>query len=123
MVSKQDLIRNKLAQKVFNVFGKTTILKKETQPTYNTRGELIDNSITQETVITVPYNITLDDLQYESIGELKLGSLQAAVPYTIDISEGDIFEYEGIEWKITTIEKNYLPDNVVTIASLTKVQD
>jgi hypothetical protein len=46
--------------------------------------------------------------------------MAAAVPYTVTVDIGDVFTIESQDWIVKQVEKNYLPDNVVTIVLLSK---
>lgn len=120
-MAKQDVIRAKLQAKVFTPYGKTVTLIKHLSPTYNDRGEL-ENAYTQSTssVTVVPYNILDSSRQQERVGDADTGNLQMALPYTVSVDLKDELLMEGDYWVVNGIEKNYLPDNVVTIVSVNK---
>lgn len=120
-MAKQDTVRSKLQTKVFTPYGKTVTLIKYLSPTYNERGEL-ESGYTQSTssITVVPYNILDSSRQQERVGDANTGSLQMAIPYTVSVSLKDEILMEGDYWVINEIEKNYLPDNVVTIVSVNK---
>lgn len=121
MASKQDQIRNKLQTKVFSVFGKTVTLKSKSAVVYNDRGEEENQTLTSSSIEIVPYNIVHNSTSHQQFGELKAGDMDAAVPYTVDISKGDLLTIESEDWIVRELEKNYLPDNVVTIVRLSRV--
>lgn len=119
-MAKQDQIRAKLASKIFTPYGKTVTLKSKSSPVYNTRGELEDVTDTQSSISIVPYNIISSERFYESFGEMDTGDVEAAIPYTVTVAIGDEIVMEGDTYTIIRVEKNYLPDNVVTIVRLSK---
>lgn len=121
-MAKQDIIRTKLQNKVFNVFGKTVTLKTVSAPSYNSRGEQEDQTLTSSTITIVPYNIIDKRQTFEAFGDILEGEMDAAIPYTETVSIGDILVIESENWVIRAIEKNYLPDNVVTIVRLSPEQ-
>jgi len=120
MVSKQALIRTKLASKVFNVIGKSVTLNSKSSPVYNSRGELESITSVPSTITVVPYNLTEKDQVYESWGNLEEGETDMAINYEVTINVEDTITMEGDTWRVKAVEKNYLPDNVVTIVRLSK---
>ena len=118
-----DGIRLKLENKVFNKFGKTVTLKSKSSPIYNDRNEEVASTLTSSTTKIVPYNILQDGTSYEAFGDVKEGDMDAAVPYDITVNKGDIFTIEDEDWNIRAVDRNYLPDNVVTIIRLTREQN
>lgn len=121
-MTKQATIRNKLDSKVFNVIGKTVTLNSKSSPTYNIRGEEEDATITSSSIVIVPYNIMFREQSYEAFGDIESGEKDAAVRYDVDINIDDYLEIESENWIVKAIEKNYLPDNVVTIVRLSRSQ-
>lgn len=119
----QDDIRTDLTTEVFNEIGKTVTLKSKSSPIYNTRGEEINQTFTESSVIIVPYSIIQDDTKREPFGDVEEGAMDAAVPYTTTVNKGDKFTIESEDWIVRAVERNYLPDNVVTIVRLTREQN
>lgn len=120
-MAKQDTVRAKLQNKVFSVYGKTVTLIKYLSPTYNERGELESGySASTSSITVVPYNITNSARRQEVVGDANVGGMQMATPYTTSISIKDDVLMEGTYWTVSSIEVNYLPDNVVTIFTVTK---
>lgn len=120
-ITKQELFRQKLQTKMFDVIGKTVTLKSKDSPTYNTRGDELDTTYTESSVVIVPYNIVFNIQSYEIFGTLNSGELDYAISYTETVKVDDLVLIEGSDWRIKQIEPNYLPDNIVTIVRLTKV--
>jgi len=123
MATKQELVRSKLKSKVFDILGKTVTLIKQSSPTYNTRGELEDNTETSSSITIVPYNILYKEKTYQSFGDLEEGESEAAVPYDTVVDVDDKIVMDSQTYIITKLERNYLPENVVTIIRLSKSQD
>lgn len=123
VTSKQDLVRQKLEAKVFNAFGKTVTLIKDSTPIYNNRGELEDSTEVESSIVTVPYNFMKGRLSYQPFGDLKEGESDMAVPYTVDIAVKDQIEMEGQRYKVVNLEENPLPDNTVTIIRISKINN
>lgn len=121
MVS-DDALRVKLENKVFTPYGKTVTWKQATK-VLNSRGELSSTSYASSTTIIVPYNIIDKSQSYEKFGTLNSGEMDAAVRYTIAVDIDDQFVIESENWIVKNVEKNYLPDNVVTIVRLAKEQN
>ena len=121
-MTKQDSIRTKLNNKVFVPYGKSVTLSRLSATTTNTRGETEILSKTVSTINIVPYNIVSNRQTNQSFGVLDSGQMDCAIPYNVTVSTGDLLTIEGYDWKITQIEYNFLPDNVVTIARIQKVQ-
>lgn len=116
----QDKIRTKLSAKVFGKIGKTATLKTVT-PVYDNRGDMVDYSSVDTQITFVPYNITTDETLYEQWGNVNIGEMDAAIPYDTIITIDDRMTIESEDWQIINIQKNYLPDNVVTIVRLSKI--
>jgi SPP1 family predicted phage head-tail adaptor len=121
MVEKYVTIRNKLDKKIFIPYGKTVTFKSRGSPTYNSRGEVEAETYTTTSIPIVPYNIIDANQSYEAFGNLEAGDLDAAVPYNVSVAIDDVITMEGTDYRIKAIEKNYLPENVVTIIRITKV--
>ena len=121
-VSKQDLIREKLQTKVFDVIGKSVTLINKSSPTYNTRGDLISAVSTSSTITIVPYDITSDKRLFETWGNVNEGQMDVAIPYDITVGYDDILTIEGTNYLIKEVSPNYLPDNVVTIVRVYEEQ-
>jgi hypothetical protein len=122
-MAKQDSIRAKLENKVFNVIGKKVTFISKVSPTYDVRGEITayGTDSTSETEI-VPYNIISDSQTYEAFGAVNTGDMDAAVRYSLSIKLDDIFVIDSTRYLIKNIQPNYLPDNVVSIVRLVKEQ-
>jgi hypothetical protein len=120
MVSASS-IRTKLQNKIFTPYGKSVTLKSQSSPVYNTRGEQESVTQTTTTITVVPYNIIANRRSYEPFGDLDSGDLEMAVPYSVSIALKDIITMDGTDYVVSQVEKNYLPDNVVTIVRVSKV--
>lgn len=108
---------------VFGEFGKTITLINRTTPIYNTWGDVEDYLDTSTSVVSVPYDIFWDRKSPQPFGELKDGEMALAVPYTVSVEKEDIFLIEDEYFKTTSVNKNWLPDNVVTILVLTRAHN
>lgn len=118
-----DEMRTDLQEEVFNEIGKTVTLNVKSSKTYNTRGDLENWTTTSSSVVIVPYNITSNRNNNIAPGQLDEGDMQVAIPYTVTVALGDELVIDGITYRISNIQPNFLPDNVVTIASLTKIEN
>lgn len=116
----QNEIRADLQTEVFDAFGKTITLINRNTPIYNTWGDVEDYDDSSSSVICVPYDIFWDRKSSNPFGELKEGEMALAVPYTVTVNKEDIFQIESDYWKVVSVNKNWLPDNVVTILVLTR---
>lgn len=121
-MSEQNDIRNDLDVEIFGEIGKTVTFKRQSSPIYNTRGEQEDVTSTDSTITIVPYNITHEERTRQPFGDLPEGSMFAVVRYDQVIDAGDKIEIESEDWEVQLVERNYLPGNVATIVSLTRVQ-
>ena len=123
-MAKQDIIRTKLENKVFGLFGKNVVYISKTAPTTDIRGEIVayGTDVTSSTSI-VPYNIISQRQVYEAFGAQKEGEMDAAVRYDFTVKIDDLFVIDSVNYLIKQIEYNYLPDNVVTIVRLAKQQN
>ena len=118
----QDEIRDDLDNEVFDEFGKTVTLINESLPIYNDRKELESSTQVSTDIIAVPYNIIENRQSHQVFGEMDEGDLDMAVRYDQTIAIDNLVVIEGITYKVKDINKNYLPDNVVTIVRLTKTE-
>ncbi len=119
----QNEFRLDLDEELFNVIGKSVTLTRKSSPVYNVRGEEENVTDTPSSITIVPYNIIDARQSYQSFGNLEEGDLDAAVPYTVSLDIDDVITMESVDYRIKQVDKNYLPDNVVTIIRLTKDQD
>jgi hypothetical protein len=120
-MAKQDIVRSKLDSKVFTPYGKVVTLLKKLSPTYTSGGELEGWLASTSSITVVPYNILDNRRLHENPGSIESGEMQMAVRYDVDIDPKDVITLEGVDWEVSEVEKNYLPDNVVTIVSVVKV--
>lgn len=124
-ISKQELIRNKLQQKLFSDkagLANTAKLIKKTSPIYNDRGEEEDFTAAETEVKIIPYNLMYHRQSYQSFGELNEGEFDAALPYDVLIEKGDRVELNSEVYFVINIEQNLLPGNVVNIARFSRLQ-
>jgi hypothetical protein len=121
-MAEQDDIRDDLQNEVFDVIGKTVTLKSKSTPVYNTRGEEESSTLNSSSITIVPYNIDHKTETFQPFGNLDEGEMLAAVPYEETVEIGDLLTIEAEDWEIKAIERNYLPDNVVSIVRLARVQ-
>jgi len=119
----QDEIRTDLEEEVFSEFGKTVTHITKGSPVYNERGELEDYTASSESIVAVPYNIVETRQSHEAFGNLRTGELDMALKYNQAVQEGDLFTIDSINYEVKQIDKNFLPDNVVTIVRLARVAD
>jgi hypothetical protein len=120
MVEEYELLRQDLQVEVFTPYGKSVTFIKKSLPIYNSRGEEEDSTETSSTVTVVPYNIINQRTTHEAFGELKDGEMDLAVPYTVNVEKLDEFIIETETWVVREVEKNFLPENVVTICRITR---
>lgn len=122
VLTKQQLVREKLQTKIFDVIGKTVTLKKKDTPTYNSRGEEEDTTYSESEIIIVPYNVFSQRQEYEAFGAANSGDFDFAVPYDTSIDIDDLITMEGEDWRVKDIEPSFLPEKVVIILRVSKVQ-
>ena len=124
-MSRQSSIRAKLLAKVFNLntIGMSITLKTQSLPLYNNRGELESTTSTTSTVVGVPYNIVDRNQSYEKFGTLLEGEMDVALPWETVINIDDLLTIASEDWLVKNIEKNYLPENVVTIVRVVRQQN
>lgn len=123
MVTLQTKVREKLQSKVFAKIGKSVAYKTlATSTTYDERGDMTGASYATSTITIVPYNITKDERLNQIWGTMNSGSLAVAIPYTATVSLSDVITIDGDDYRVDRISPNDLPDNVVTICMLNKVQ-
>jgi hypothetical protein len=121
-MAKQDVIRSKLQKKVFAKYGKQVTLSSRTATTYNSRGEELTVSATTSTITFVPYDVVNTNKTFQAFGPLLEGQIEAAVPYDTVIAIDDTLTMEGVTYQVKNISKSYLPDVVVQIVRLNKIQ-
>ena len=120
MVSIQDKIRDKLDRKLFKSLGKVVTLKSKSTNIYNSRGEEENRTLGSSSITIVPYNTVYARTSHERFGDLAEGEMDVAIPYTVTIAVEDLLTIDGTDYAVTQIDKNYLPENVVTIARVAK---
>jgi len=124
-ISKQNLIRTKLEQKLFSDgAGLANIAKliKKTSTIYNERGEEESFTAVESDIKIIPYNLMFHNQSYQSFGMISAGEFDAALPYDVSIEKGDRLELNSETYFVTNIEQNLLPGNVVTIARFSRLQ-
>jgi len=119
-MSIQEEFRADLQSEIFDQVGKSCAISRKSIPVYDERGEIESQTSTVGTITIVPYNITNDRETHNKFGDLLEGDMDAAVPYEISINVGDIITIDTVDYIVKEVQKNYLPDNVVTIIRLTK---
>lgn len=119
----QEEIRTDLQVEVFDVFGKTVTFINKSTPIYNSWGEIESYTNTQSTVVVVPYDILWDKRSQQPFGQLSESEMAMAVPYTLTVKKDDQFLIEGDYFKVNEVNKNWLPDNVVTILKLSRIEN
>ena len=119
----QDEIRTDLQAEVFDAFGKTVTFISKSTPIYNSWGELESNTETSTSIIAVPYDILWDRKSTQVFGQLKEGEMAMAVKYDQIVNKDDEFTIDSDNFKVVEINKNYLPENVVTILRLARVEN
>lgn len=119
-MAEYDDVRTDLDDFIFTPYGKTVTFISKSSPIYNTRGELENVTNTSSSVTIVPYNIAFKRQSHQAFGDLNEGDMDAAVRYSVTVEIDDVFTIDSINWRVKLIEKNYLPENVVTIVRLTK---
>lgn len=121
-MAKQDVVRAKLQRKVFSIYGKQVTLASRTAVTYNSRGEELTIASTPTTITIVPYDVVNSDKSFQQFGPLLEGEIEAAVPYDTVIAVDDTLVMDSVTYQVKYISKSYLPDPVVQIVRLNKLQ-
>lgn len=119
----QSEIREDLEAEVFGAFGKTVTLINKTTPIYNSWGEIESYTETSTSITAVPYDILWDRKSTQIFGQLKEGEMAMAVKYDQDVNKDDLITVETENFKVVEVNKNFLPDNVVTILRLARVEN
>lgn len=118
----QDEIRQEIQQEIFDEFGKTVSLIKQSSPQHNSRGELEGYTEVVSSIVSVPYNIIWDRKSTQPFGELKEGDMALLIPYTVTIAKDDLIEIESERFRVVEIAKHFAPDNVGTICQLRRIE-
>lgn len=116
----QDEVRADLLSEVFDSFGKTVTFINKSTPIYNSWGEIESETETSSSIVVVPYDILWDRKSPQKFGELKEGEMAVAVKYDQTVVKGDVFVIDSDRFKVVEINKNYLPENVVTILRIAR---
>jgi len=119
---KQNQIRTQLNNKLFDQFGKTATFKKKTSPIYNDRGEFESDTWAESEVTIVNYDIFNDRKARYKYGDLKEGDQECIIPYDISVSSSDRLIINGVEYSIESVQTPELPNIVVNIVRLSKIQ-
>lgn len=123
MTSLVDEIRTDIEVEIFDVLGKTITLIKKTTPIYNNRGELIDYTSTETTVVGVPYNIVWDRHSPQPFGQMSEGDMALFVKYNVDVKKDDLIVMDGDTFKVSELNYHFLPENVATLLRITRVPE
>jgi hypothetical protein len=102
--------------------AKSVTFKKVSTPTYNNRGEIISSTYTESTVTIVDYSINKSSKSREQWGEFLAGDRVAAIPYNVDVGVDDIFVIRSEDYRVVDVRTPELPDVVVVLAQLRKVE-
>lgn len=121
MVS-DDSIRTSLQNRLFSVYGKSVTLKSQGTPTYNSRGEIDTQPYTESTITIVDYSINKSIKSREQWGEFLAGDRVAAIPYDVTVAVDDLIEIRGEDFRVVELRTPELPDVVVILAQLRKVE-
>lgn len=121
-MGKSDALRKRLQSRLFDRVGKTVTLKKRLPPTYNTRGEIENESFESVSIVIVPYNTVSTRQTYQGFGNLNEGDFDAGIPYDVEISIDDQIILDSITYRVKEIAPHFLPENIVTIVRLSKEQ-
>ena len=123
-MTTQDDVRQDLDDEIFNSdIAKTVTLISKSALVYNSRGEQESVTNTSSSISVVLYDINHSTQAFQPWSNVDEGDMQAAIRYDVVINKGDYLTIEGEDWIVKEINKNYLPDNVVTIARIARVQN
>ena len=112
------------SDEIFNSdIAKTVTLISKSALVYNSRGEQESVTNTSSSISVVLYDINHSTQAFQPWSNVDEGDMQAAIRYDVVINKGDYLTIEGEDWIVKEINKNYLPDNVVTIARIARVQN
>lgn len=120
-MSKEQQIKEQLESKLFFRFSKNATLKRALTPTYNNRGEILEQTYQEVNIRLVNYNITSQSDAVERWGEWVTGNQEAVIPYDVELSTNDLLVFGGNEYYIRAIRQPELPGVLVNIVRLEKV--
>jgi len=118
----QEEFREALDEDIFDEIGKTVSLIVNGNPVYNERGELEGSTQTTVEITAVPYNIVNDRQSHQQFGEMEEGDMDMVVRYDQDIVIDNYVVVDSDTYKVKSVAKNYLPDNVATIVRITQTE-
>jgi len=122
-MTTQDDVRQDLDDEIFNSdIAKTVTLISKSAIVYNSRGEQESVTDTSSSISVVLYDIVHSRETYEAWGQIDEGDMFCAVRYSVTINKGDYLNFESEDWIVKEVQRNYLPDNVVTIVRIARVQ-
>lgn len=116
-----DKIRAKLDKKIFLSAAfdpKTVTIIKKTTPIYNNEDEIISYTASSTSVVAVPYDLKSHEFSPQSWGKVIQGDGQIAFRYDTDVDVEDIVRIEARDYKVVSLDPNYLKDSVVKICTL-----
>ena len=119
---KQVQIRTQLENKLFSQYGKTATLKKASSPIYNDWNEFVSDSWIETSITIVNYDIFSDRKARYKYGNLSEGDQECIIPYSETVTTDDRLVIDGVEYTIENVEKPQLPDLVVNIVRISKLQ-
>lgn len=120
-MSKEEQIKDQLESKLFSRFSKNATLKRALTPTYNNRGEVLEQTYQEVNIRLVNYNITSQSDAVERWGEWVTGNQEAVIPYDVELTTNDLIVFGGSEYYIRAIRQPELPGVLVNIVRLEKV--
>lgn len=87
--------------------GEKVTLKRFSSDGVNKWGDEVNETVEEETVKAVVEVISADTSE-ESEGDVKDGQLNVYVDDCVDVSEGDVFVWQGDDYQVDEIEYKYL---------------
>lgn len=124
MADKYVQVRQQLENKLFSRFARNVTFKKLTTPSYTVRGDLDrDSSVYKESAIRLlDYDIFGDRRSYQSFGEVSEDQRDAVIPFDVDITTDDLLLIDGVDYIVRNVESPRLPEVIVNIVRIEKVQ-
>lgn len=122
VLTKQELFRTKLDQKIFNSdIAKTVTIIKKSTPVYNDRDEVESYTESETTTDVVPYDLIQGRYSVQPWAKLAEGDGQIVFRYSVDVDIDDLVEIESIRYKVVDVDPNYLPESIAKICTLSRM--
>ena len=112
-MTTQSRVREKLANKVFNKLGSSTVLEAWSSTVVDKWGDSTPAYESSTSITTVPYNLFDYREEFRPFGDLQEGETDMVVPYDTTIDKKDKITLLGTEYVVKERESYVISGGVV----------